>query len=83
MNMNKMNESEKVSKKEDKGKIANFLLRDTTSLRNESDFIDLSDMVHPLTFTYNLEEYPNLHLIPVFDKINKEEIIKRCIKLLQ
>ncbi|MGV9199594.1 MAG: hypothetical protein ACOC44_16710 [Promethearchaeia archaeon] len=76
-----MKKSEEESSQEDKVEIAKFLLQDTESLRNESKFTKLVDMVHPLTYTDDLKNHENLHLIPVLDKPHNEEIKKKFLKL--
>lgn len=76
-----MKKSEEESSQEDKVEIAKFLLQDTESLRNESKFTKLVDMVHPLTYSYDLKNHENLHLIPVLDKPHNEEIKKKFLKL--
>jgi hypothetical protein len=61
-------------KEKEQPDIVNFLLKDTISLRNEINFTELIDFVHPLTFTYDLKKEPNLNLIPVLDKIDNDEL---------
>lgn len=77
-----MNESKKESA-EKKIEIAKFLLRDTESLRNEIHHTKLTEMVHPLTYTDDLKNHPNLNLIPVFDKPENVAIRKKFMKLYQ
>jgi hypothetical protein len=77
-----MNESEKEPG-ENKIEIAKFLLRNTESLRNEIHHTKLTEMVHPLTYTDDLENHPNLNLIPVFDKPENVVIRKKFMKLFQ
>ena len=62
--------------------IAKFLLKDTTSLRNEIKFTELINFVHPLTFTYDLKKHPNMNLIPVMDKIDNEELKNIFFKVI-
>ena len=54
--------------------ITKFLLEDTISLRNEIHFTELKEMVHPLTFSYDLKKHPSMNLIPVMDKVEKDEL---------
>ncbi|MFO8017590.1 MAG: hypothetical protein R6U96_03075 [Promethearchaeia archaeon] len=75
-----MKKSEKESVKEHTVEIANFLLRDTESLRNEIQFTKLTDMVHPLTFTYDLKNQEHLNLIPAVSSRN-EEFIRKFLDL--
>ena len=63
--------------------IAKFLLRDTVSLRNESKFTELKDMVHPLTFTYDLKKHPNVNLIPPMDKYVGMELKELFLKIYE
>lgn len=75
-----MKNSKEESAEKDNVEIANFLLRDTESLRNESKFTKLTDMVHPLTFTYDLKKHEHLNLIPIVSSEN-EEIVKKFLDL--
>lgn len=66
MNENQPETSTKISP------LVEFLLKDTVSLRNEIHFIkDISELVHPLAFSWNSKKYPSLALIPVLDKKNE------------
>ena len=63
--------------------IAKFLVRDTTSLKNEIKFTELIDFVHPLTFSYDLKRHPNMNLIPVLDKIENKELKDLFLKAVE
>ncbi len=63
--------------------IVGFLLKDTISLRNEIKFTELVDFVHPLTFSYDLKKHSNMNLIPVFDKIEDENLKDNLDNILE
>ncbi len=71
-----MNEKEELE-------IAKFLLKDTESLRNEKNFTDINELVHPLIFSYDLKKHANMNLIPVLDKSNNEKVKKRFFDLIE
>ncbi|MHA1292493.1 MAG: hypothetical protein ACTSQJ_07485 [Promethearchaeota archaeon] len=76
-----MKKSEEKNIEQDQPEIAKFLLKDTVSLRNEIDFTNLSEMVHPLTYSYDIKKHPDLDLIPVLDKFKNKKLKERFLKL--
>ena len=69
-----MKKSEELSPENQQPDIKKFLLRDTVSLRNEIEYSDIEELVHPLTFTYDLKKHPHMHSIPVLDKFESVEL---------
>ena len=63
--------------------IVKFLVRDTTSLRNEIKFTELINFVHPLTFCYDVKKQPNMCSIPVIDKIENPQLKDLFLKLIE
>ena len=63
--------------------IIKFLLKDTTSLRNEIKFTELINFVHPLTFCYDDRKHPNMCQIPVLDRQEHPEFKELVLKLLE
>ncbi len=64
-----MKSSKEVPPERDQPDIGKFLLESATSLRNEVEFTSIAEMVHPLTFTYDLKKHPNMNTIPAIDKL--------------
>lgn len=69
-----MKKSEEMPEEKQQPDIKKFLLRDTVSLRNEIEYTDIEELVHPLTFTYDLKKIPHMHSIPVLDKYKSVEL---------
>ena len=76
-----MKKSEELSPEKEQPDIKKFLLRDTVSLRNEIEYTDIEDLVHPLTFSYDLKRYPHMSSIPVLDKYKSVELKELFLEL--
>ena len=77
-----MKKNQPDSTEEKEVEIAKFLLKDTISLRNEANFLELEDLLHPLTFIYD-KKHSNMNLIPVMDKVIDKEIKELFFKIFE
>lgn len=68
-----MKKSTEEPTEQEEVEIAKFLLKDTISLRNEKNFLEFEDLLHPLTFTYD-NKHSKMNLIPVMDKVQDKQI---------
>lgn len=78
-----MKKSEEIPVENQQPDIKRFLLRDTVSLRNEIEYTDIEDLVHPLTFSYDLKKHPHMSSIPVLDKFVSEELKQLVLDLIK
>ncbi len=69
----------------DQPDIRKFLLKTANSLRNEVEFTPISEMVHPLTFSYDLRKHANMNAIPAIDKLKDtaREVKELFFKLVE
>ena len=81
--LEKLNNFEAIMNEKAPPDIAKFLVRDTTSLRNEINFTELINFVHPLTFCYDVKKHPNMCLIPVMDKLENKELKDLFLKIIE
>ena len=77
-----MKKIEDETTEEKEVEIAKFLLKDTLSLRNEMNFLELEELLHPLTFTYN-KKHSDVNLIPITDKVENKEIKEIFFKIFE
>ena len=80
---NNMKKMEEDSSENDMPNITDFLLKDTISLRNEIRFTEIGEMVHPLTYSYDLKKHPNMNAIPVMDKSSNEKLKEEFLKTIE
>ncbi|MHA1150124.1 MAG: hypothetical protein ACTSR8_17975 [Promethearchaeota archaeon] len=77
-----MMKKKEESTEENEVEIAKFLLKDTRSLRNEMNFLELEELLHPLTFTYS-KKHSNIQLIPITDKAESKRIKELFFKIFE
>ena len=78
-----MKKIEEKSAEQEQPDIAKFLLQDTLSLRNEIKFTELTDLVHPLTFTHDAKKHSNINLIPLMDKSENKDLKDIFLKIFE
>ncbi len=68
--------SDKELKSTGKGsdkKFLNYLIQDSRKLVNDGERLDVSEIVHPLCYSYDEKKHPDMRLIPPwYKKYDKE-----------
>jgi len=72
-----------MMKQEDSPDIAEFLVKDTISLRNEMKFTKVVDFVHPLTYSQDQKKHSNINLIPLLEKVDSGDFKDNFFKLIK
>jgi hypothetical protein len=54
-------------------KLLNYLIKDSRKLVNDGERLDVSEIVHPLCYSYDEKKHPDMRLIPPwYKKYDKE-----------
>ncbi len=73
------NES-KIKKKSIKKEFLDFFIAKSGKLKNEGTAQDIIKLIHPLSFSYNINKHSDMQLIPPWFKY-KKDLKKKYFKL--